>query len=119
MKNGVQSGETLDYTNTTGVAIASGAPVVVGSLIGVAFETIANNAMGALAMTGVYSMPKAAGVAVTQGQALTFDVSAGTFTTAAPATGDITGNCTAWDAAAAGDATVNVKLSGSGGVVAA
>jgi predicted RecA/RadA family phage recombinase len=55
----VQDDEAVDYTPTT--AVAAGDVVVQGDLVGVAKQPIAANALGALAVEGVFDFPKAAG----------------------------------------------------------
>ena len=55
----VQAGDQIDYT--PGSAVAAGAVVVQGDLIGVAKQPIAANALGALAVAGVFDFPKATG----------------------------------------------------------
>jgi len=56
----VQDGRSIDYT--PGAAVAAGDVVVQGDLLGIAKVPIAANALGALAVEGVYEMPKATGV---------------------------------------------------------
>ena len=68
MKNDVQNGDYLDHTAAAN--IVSGELVQVGDLHGVAVTAIANGAQGALALTGVFTVPKltgAAGDATTRG----------------------------------------------------
>ena len=55
----VQAGDQVDYT--PGSAVAAGAVVVQGDLVGVAKQPIAANALGALAVSGVFDFPKATG----------------------------------------------------------
>lgn len=55
----VHGGETIDYTPTT--AVACGAVVVQGSLVGVALRDIAAYSQGALHIEGSFLFPKAAG----------------------------------------------------------
>ena len=58
MKNFVQPGEVLDFINSTGAAIAAGAAVVIGSLLGVACGLVAIGAAGQAAVVGVFALPK-------------------------------------------------------------
>lgn len=112
----VQKGEIIDYT--PGAAVASNAVVVLGILLGVAVADIAANTTGALAIEGVFDLPKKATVAVTAGAKLTYNATAG-FLTGAGATGDILGGAVAVADAAGSDATVRVKLlPGTGSAVA-
>nr|WP_199082934.1 DUF2190 family protein [Pedobacter sp. ASV19] len=69
MKNFVQEGEIIDYTNGTGADIASGDLVLFGGLAGVAVTNIANGGVGSVQLTGVFKIAKAAG-AITQGAKL-------------------------------------------------
>lgn len=55
----VQEGNAVDYTPSS--AVAAGAVVVQGDLVGVARTPIAANALGSLAVTGVFDFPKATG----------------------------------------------------------
>jgi len=56
----VQAGDSIDYTPSADVA--AGDVVVQGDLVGVAKIRIAANALGALAVSGVFDFPKATGV---------------------------------------------------------
>ena len=55
----VQNGDYLDYT--PGSAVSAGDVVVQGDLIGIAKGDIAADTLGALAVTGVFDVPKATG----------------------------------------------------------
>lgn len=116
----VQDGDVLDYTNTSGSTITSGTPVVMGNIIGVALADIANNATGAVAIDGVFTLPKVTGSAWTIGSKLLWDVSAGKFDvgSATPATGDVSVCCVAAAAAASAATTGAVKLNIGVGTVA-
>lgn len=116
----VQDGDIMDYANA-GSAIASGAVVAVGNLIGVALADIAaTSGVGSVALEGVFTLPKVTGTAWTQGAKLLWDASAGKFDlgTATPATGDISGCCVAFAAAASAATTGLVKLNVGVGTVA-
>jgi len=120
MDNFVQPGETLDYTNGSGSTITAGSAVVIGAQIGVAIADIADGASGPVAMEGVYTLPKVSAAVIGQGEDVAFDVSAAAFDDNAmtPAAGDITGACTAWEAAGNGATTVVVKINTGVGTVA-
>lgn len=120
MKNYVQKGDSLEYTNSTGSDIASGDVVVIGSQIGVAATDIADTEKGTVQMGGVFTLPKTTGSAIAQGDPAIFDVSAGEFvpSSATPATGDVSGAVTCWVAAASGDTSVAVKINTGVGSVA-
>jgi predicted RecA/RadA family phage recombinase len=57
----VQDGKTIDYTPTS--AVDAGQVVVQGDLVGVATRPIAANALGALAVSGVFDFDKDTGSA--------------------------------------------------------
>ena len=117
--NLVQNGATVNYTNG-GTAISSGDVVVVGQQVGVALEDIANGATGAVAMEGVFSVPKVSGADIGQGEAVIWDSDPGGFEDSAhtPAAGDVSGCCVAWEAAGVGVTTIAVKLNVGIGTVA-
>ena len=103
-----QKGETLDYTATE-KAVTNGQVVSLGDRIGVAGNDIAKGETGALHVTGVFIMEKAASVTVTMGAALYYNTTDGNITTTS------TSNVPAGYAAAPADSadeTVLVKLLG-------
>lgn len=55
----IHDGNAIDYT--PGAAVAAGDVVVQGDLIGIAKLDIAAGQLGALAVTGVFDVPKATG----------------------------------------------------------
>lgn len=59
----VQNGAAIDYT--PGADVTAGDVVVQGDLVGVAKQDIAANALGALAVEGVFDFAKTAGGGVT------------------------------------------------------
>lgn len=106
MKNQICEGKVLDYT-VADTAVKSGDIVIVEDMAGVAVtdgevdETIAVN------VEGVYSLPKN-GAAIPQGKKVYYNATDKNIVAAA------TGNTFigyAWNAATAGDKTINVKLS--------
>lgn len=109
-----QKGETLDYTATE-EAVTNGQVVSLGSRIGVAGNDIAKGETGALHVTGVFIMDKAASVAVTMGAALYFDATEEKITTEAP--GNIPAGYAAADAEASA-ATVLVNIGDPNGAAA-
>ncbi|MFZ1827998.1 MAG: capsid cement protein [Candidatus Competibacteraceae bacterium] len=115
----VAEGEALVYSNT-GALIKSGAVVVIGNLIGVALVDIpATSGTGAVALKGVFTVPKVAGSAWVQGAKLLYDVSAAAFDvgTATPATGDVSGCCVAAAAALSAATTGQVLINMGVGTV--
>lgn len=116
--NFIQNGCTLDYT--AGADISSGSVVVMGQLIGVALTDIASGAVGALAVDGVFEVPKVAGAVIGAGESVIYDVSASAFddNQATSASGDVSGACVAVEAAGNGETTVKVKLNVGLGTVA-
>jgi len=112
-----QAGEVITWTNGTGSTRAANALVVIGHMVGIALESIANGASGSVAVEGVFSgVAKVSGAAFTQGEKLILDVSAnsgaGAFddSAATPTTGDITGGAVAWVAGSDGQTTCTIKL---------
>lgn len=104
MASYVQGDCLIDYTPSS--AVAAGDVVVLNDLVTVAPRPIAANSLGAVAIEGVFSMPKATG-AIGQGAIVYWDATAGNVTTTA------SGNKRAGKAAAAaasGDASVMVII---------
>ena len=67
----VQRGESIDYTPETDVA--AGDIIKIGNLVGVAKLDIKAGELGALALTGVYEVAKAAGTAFAAGAEVGWD----------------------------------------------
>jgi predicted RecA/RadA family phage recombinase len=105
MASYVQKGDVLDYTPSS--AVAAGDVVVIGSLVGVAPRAIAANAVGALSVEGVYSMPCATGATGAQGSAINWYAVSGV---AHASTGVAAGKLA--KARLADDTTVHVILNG-------
>jgi len=106
----VHDGETIDYT--PGAAVAAGDVVVIGELVGVAKSPIAANALGALAVKGIFDLAKATGggTAISAGALAYWDDTGNVATTDAGAGANkLIGKCV--KAAADADATVRVRLS--------
>lgn len=104
MASYVQGDCLIDYTPSA--AVSAGDVVVLNDLVTVAPRAIAANALGAVAVEGVWSMPKATG-AIGQGALVYWDATAGNVTTTA------SGNKRAGKAAAAAasaDTTVQVLI---------
>ena len=106
----VQEGDQIDYT--PGSAVAAGAVVVQGDLVGVAKQPIAANALGALAVSGVFDFPKATGggSAITAGATVYWDEAEQVAKTdSETGANKLIGKTTA--AAGDNDATVRVRMS--------
>lgn len=103
----VHDGFTIDHTPSG--AIAAGAVVVIGSIVGVAPRAIAANALGAVQIEGVFEMPKAASDGgITAGAAVYWDADPGRIV-ATQTTGDVfCGH--AVEAASTSATVVKVKL---------
>lgn len=102
-----QPGEVMDYLNSSGSAIATGTPIVVGTRVGVALATIANGAIGPVAMSGVHTLAKLSTDVVAQGALLYWDNTNKRLTTTA------SGNTLAgyaFTGAASGVTSADVKL---------
>lgn len=69
----VQEGDSVDYTPDS--AVAAGDVIVQNTLVGIAKLAIAAAALGALAVSGVFDFPKAAGSssAIAAGKAVYWD----------------------------------------------
>jgi len=122
-KNFVQNGEVIDYVNA-GAAISSDDVVVIGSngdaLLGVALVDIVNGATGAVAIDGVYTVPKVSGAVIAQGEYVMWDSSAGAFddNAATAAAGDVSDGAVAFESAGNGVTTIKVKFPGAPGTLA-
>ena len=73
MKNKVQEGHTLLYTNSSGSPILSGAVIPLAQRIAIACVDIANNASGSMDLEGVFTIAKTTGQAMAQGAELYYD----------------------------------------------
>jgi predicted RecA/RadA family phage recombinase len=116
--NQVARGDVIDWTNG-GSAVVSGQVVAIGNILGVAQVDIAGGATGAVAIRGVFTVPKVSAAVIAQGEKLTWDVSAAAFddSAATPATGDVTGApAVAWEAAGNGVTSFDVMFTGVPGV---
>lgn len=103
-------GNRIDYTPSS--AVASGAVVVQGELVGIATAPIAANALGSLAVVGVFEMPKAtgSGTGIGAGAVVYWDATNQVVTTSAGAGANkLLGKAVA--AAATTSAVVLVRLS--------
>lgn len=94
-------GYTLDYTPNS--AVAAGDVVVIGSVVAVAPRPIAASTKGALAVSGVFSFSKNAGITIGQGDRVYYYATSGAVT---GATGTIAG----FAAEAAGSTATSVKV---------
>lgn len=121
--NFVQEGGVLNWTNGTGSDVSSGDVVVMGSTsdatICVALVDIANGASGAVAIEGVFTLPKVSAAVFKQGESLAYDVSASAFddNQITAATGDVTGAVIAAADGAASETTCKVRLTGQAGTI--
>jgi predicted RecA/RadA family phage recombinase len=105
MKNQVLTeGKVIPFVATGD--LSAGALVQIGSLVGVVNQDVVSGATGEAALKGVYTVSKEGDVMV-QGCVLYFNATNGTATTTS-STNKVIGY--AWSAAAALDATVDVKL---------
>jgi len=103
----IHDGNSIDYT--PGSAVTAGDVIVQGELVGIAKRDIAANALGSLAVEGVFDFPKAtgAGTAITAGANVYWNAGAGQATTTS-AGNKLIGKTT--KAAADADATVCARL---------
>ena len=77
MRNYIQPGNVLTAVTPNG-GVSSGDPVLIGNLFGIASTTQAAGEDVELAVTGVFDLPKAAGVAFGAGDRAYFDPAAKT-----------------------------------------
>ena len=103
MASYVSGDDMLDYTPSS--AVAAGEVVVLGSLVAVAPRPIAANAMGSVAIEGVWEMPCATGATGAQGSAINWYATSGV---AHASTGVAAGKLA--KARAAADTSVHVVL---------
>lgn len=108
MKNFIEEGKTIDYT-VADEAVASSEIVVVGDMAGVAVTGGEPGDTIAVAVEGVYELPKGSG-ALAQGKKAYVNVAEETGKTIVGAASGNTFIGYVWAAAAAGDSTVAVKL---------
>ena len=103
----IADGEFIDYT--PGAAVAAGAVVVQGDLIGIPRCDIPANAPGSLTVTGVFDFPKTAGGGTAIAIGTTVYWNAGTSVATATSAGNkLLGKTVR--AAADADTTVRVRL---------
>ena len=110
MKNQVDSGSVVSYTNATGSAISAGDVVIMGKMAGIAINDIANGATGMVSIAGRYTVTKKAATDVVAQGAILIDNSG---IVVASAGTNLVNVCVVGRAAAAsssGVATVDVKL---------
>ena len=116
MKNYVNDGNTIPYTNGGGSTIASGTLVKTGHTLGWAVADIPAGASGTLRISGKGTAPKVSAAVFVVGEKLVFDVSAGSGvgafddSVATPAAGDVTGAAIAAVAGANTETTCTVIL---------
>lgn len=110
MKNSIQEGEVLALTAP--YAVSAGGGAIIGSIFGVAVNTLANGEVGAFQLEGVYTLTKstAASSGGSQG-AKAYFITSTKLVTAASAGNTLIGvfSKTCADA----DATCEVRLNGS------
>lgn len=107
-KNYIKPGDHLTFTAAADTA--SGAGVLLGTVLGVSLTTVANGAVGEAGVEGVWELPKLSTAVIAAWARPSWDVSASQFIVASEATGDLVGGAVAIEAAGAGTTTVKVKL---------
>jgi predicted RecA/RadA family phage recombinase len=117
--NYVQDGKTVEYSNDTGAEIASGSPVALSAMIGVAITDIADGDDGDLVTEGVFTLPKDSEDDIAQGADVYLNASGEITSSSSETETDDDGVETetentlagkAWDAAVASSTDINVKL---------
>jgi len=108
MKNFIQPGDVVDIVAAG--TLAAGAGLVVGTMFGVVMEAAVNGQRVALALTGVFDLPKTAGQTPAVGAAVYWDAGAGNVTTSSAGNTKIG---VALLLPGAGDPTIRVRLNGA------
>lgn len=110
MKNSIQEGDVLALAAP--YAVSAGGGAIVGSIFGVAVNTLANGEVGSFQLEGVYSLTKstAASSGGAQG-AKAYFITSTKLVTAASSGNTLIGVFT--ETCADGDATCKVRLNGS------
>lgn len=108
MRTFIQPGKTI--TLTAPGDVSAGDPIKVGQLFGVVATSVANGDPMEVMTVGVHELPKHAGDTPGEGALLFWDDGNSEVTTVA--SGNLLIGC-ATEAAAGGDATVKVRLSGT------
>lgn len=108
------SGEGNILTHTlSGRTATAGVPLAIGNLLGVPITDGADGDSIAVAISGVFNIPKVDAAVIAEGETITWDVSAteADDNAATPATGDLTLGCVAVESkgATTGE-TIAVKL---------
>ena len=104
--NYLYTGDVLEYTNGGSTEVASGAPVLVGSRLGIALVNIPVGGTGSVRMRGVFTVAKLSTDVVGQGDLLYWDATNSRLTTTAS-----THKLAGYAAAAAGAAVTTVAIS--------
>lgn len=115
----VKEGKIITYINA-GSAIVSGAVVIVGTQIGIALVDIAaTTGVGAVAMEGVFTVPKVTAAVIAQGEEVMYDSSTSKFDdiSLTLASGDVSNCCVAWEAGTSSMTELKVKLNVGVGLV--
>ena len=76
-QNYIQQGDVLEWVNSSGSDVQSGQVVVAGEFVGVATGNIPDGQEGRIALSGVWELPKASGLAMAQGDRVYWDVADG------------------------------------------
>jgi predicted RecA/RadA family phage recombinase len=114
----VQEGGVVDFTLSS--TVTAGDLVAVGNCVGVALSSGESGDVIAVALEGVWDLPKADAAVIALHEQVAFDVSAGRIddVNITPATGDITLCGIAMEAAGATtDARIKVRLNPGGGTI--
>lgn len=109
-KNFVQPGETIDFVAAG--TITSGQVVPLQHAVGIALGNATTGQSVAIALEGVFEVPKVAAAVFAAGEKLLWDTSEGAFddSAATPATGDIMGAVIAVKPGLNTETTCTVKL---------
>lgn len=114
----VSEGEVIEFT--AGSAYSSGDVVAVGPLVGVVVADVASGAVGQLAVTGVFRLPKLDAAVIAVGDQVAWDTSSSAVDdpNITPAAGDVTAFGVALEAKGATTSeNILVRLSPGAGTV--
>lgn len=106
--NYIKPGEHLTFTASADTA--SGAGVLLGTMLGVALTKVLNGASGEAAVEGVWELPKTAGAAINAWTRPIWDTATNTFIASGATTGDLLNAVVAVETAASAATKVKVRL---------
>lgn len=107
-KNFIKPGEHISFI--AGANLASGAGVMLGTLLGVSLTAVASGATGEAAVEGVWELPKATGAAMNAWTRPIWDTATNAFIASGASTGDLLNAAIVVETAGSSATTVKVML---------